>query len=212
MVNVCTSEQFTEDGGILGLAAAAFAANVASATAASTGDGLVTSHPGSSGKGLIDLSLHWANTYPCAVKVIPILRKQRRSMTATASNILVVRERMTTVVGVDAPGVPVQAPDPDPTSVFDSEWGGGNIVGAAATGDASPRVEVNRYAPAETVFAPLISITAGESVSLRFRARLYMPYGAGAAGTFFASVNPNDDNSMHVRGASLELLALPTPL
>ncbi|UIR36972.1 hypothetical protein LZP97_26930 (plasmid) [Rhodococcus sp. DMF-1] len=212
MVNVCTSEQFTEDGGILGLSPFAFAAPVAQTTATSTGDGTITAHPGAGGRALIDASLHWANTYPCPVRVQPILRKQRRALSATASNILVVRDRATTLVGTDAPGVPITAVDPDPTAVFDSEWGGGNIVGAAATGDATPRVEVNRFAPQQTVLLQMVSVGAGESISVRFKARMYMPYGAGAAGTFHPSTDANDVNSIAVLGTSIEFVAYPTAL
>ncbi|MGW4578267.1 DUF7172 family protein [Rhodococcus aetherivorans] len=204
MVNVCTSEQFTETGGILGLAAAAFADEVATVYTASVGDGTFTA-AGASGKLLIDQELHWASTFPCEVNVLPVIRRKRRSLRTTSSNVAMVRERYTTLVGVDS-GTLVQAPEPVNSSTYDSEWGGGAIVGTGATGTNTPRSWDHFSCPEATTVLDPITVPVGSSLSMRFRASLFTPNGFQAA-----SVG-TDINDVYVYGNRLSFLVLPTPI
>ncbi len=202
MVNVCTTAQFTETGGILGLAAAAFAAEVATVYTASVGDGPWTTNLGTSGRLMVDQSLSWTNPHPCVVTVLPVIRRKRRMMRTTSSNIGSVRERYTTAVGTD----PVTAPEPVNTSVFDSEWGGGAIVGGTAGGASSPRSWDHLSFPEATTVLDPLTVPVGQAVSMRFRASLFTPngYTSMALGT--------DVNDCYIYGNRLSFLMLPTPI
>lgn len=170
---VCTTSQFTANGGILGLDRSAQSRVVVEATQASTGDGPVSGNPGVPGKQMINQRVHWVNDYGVTVQIQVQLQRARRTMYLSAPNYLFIRERYTWATGVDSPSQ-VLAPEPDVTSIWQTEWGGGIDVGVKS---GVPIYGHFRQSMAEsTLFVPLITLNAGLSVDVRFRASVVNPY------------------------------------
>lgn len=172
---VCTTSQFTANGGILGLDRTAQARVVVEAKQESTGDGDVSGNPGVPGKQLINQRVHWVNDYGLTVQVQVQLQRARRTMYLSAPNYLFIRERYTWKTGVDSPSQ-VIADEPELSTIWQTEWGGGIDVGINGN-PAKPNYGQMRMSMAEsTLFVPLITVNAGQSVDVRFRASVVNPY------------------------------------
>lgn len=208
MTKVCTTNQFGYNAsGVMGLSVNALPRQVALVQSDSVNDGPEPHVDDRHGERLIlvDQELHWRNPYTCAVKVLPIIKRRARLQMTTATKITLVRERATWLVGQDREQR-IRADDPDPTLVYDSEWGGGMVVGSdtTGTGGSSPRTFSWLSDPESLHALPFLSIPAEWSVSIRFRASMAFLSIAG-------SVAAADSNQVWIRGNTLSLLAFPTP-
>ncbi|MGX4707717.1 hypothetical protein LZP97_26935 (plasmid) [Rhodococcus sp. DMF-1] len=200
---ICSSRQFTHSAaGVMGLSMHALPRQVAVVQSDSGGDGELK-YPDDQGRVLVDQELHWANTYPCPVRVLPVIKRRSRLLHTTGSVLLVVRERVTWFVGQDREQR-VQAADPDPTAVFDSEWGGGDTVGSAATGSAVPRTYSWLLDPETVHLLPFVTVPQDRSISLRLRIAAWFRH-------YVADNAEADINEVWVRGNTLSLLAFPAP-
>lgn len=182
MATQCTTSQFTTNGGILGLDRTAFSRIVARSRVESTGDGPFQAampnrvfppeewdNVSHSMKTMIDQRVHWKNDYGIPVEVEVQIQRQRRTMVLSAPNFAFIRERYTTAVGYDSP-TNVMAADPDPTKVWNTEWGGGIWTGFT---DGKPNQAHYRSSqPESTLTLDPIRVGAGQSLDVRFRASL----------------------------------------
>ncbi|MGW4578266.1 DUF7172 family protein [Rhodococcus aetherivorans] len=215
-VMVCTTEQFTHDGGVMGLAASRFPRVVAITRTVAENDGALTTETqmGSAApywtvaedlrspfahRILIDQELHWANTFPCEVKVIPVIRRARRYIRTITNCLIYVRDSYTVRVGPDSP-VPVQAVEPD-LSAYTSEWGGGRIQDVSSGLDWYSRWIA---APEYTTWMDTLTVPEGHSVSLRCRVGVILPNG-------FQSAQTSKYPEVRVHHNTLALIALPSP-
>lgn len=186
MPTVCTTNQFTTTNGVLGLSRNATARVVARSKVESTGDGDHGAQApnevvpaGDWGKvshnlkTMIDQRVHWKNNYDVPVLVQTQIQRARRTMLLSSPNFAFIRERYTHRVGVDR-GTNVLAPDPDPSKVWDTEWGGGIDVGLH---EGKPRYGRYRASmPASTLMLEPVRVGVGESIDVRFRAALITPF------------------------------------
>src|SRR5699024_849766 len=181
-----TTQQFTTNGGVLGLDRSAMSRVVARSTVQSTGDGPHGGHaPGSLGgdttwadvspnlKTMIDQRVHWKNDYGVPVLVQANIQRARRTFHISAPNYAFIRERYTTRVGNDLMGY-VTAPTPDPTNIWDTETGGGIDVGWDGT---YPKYAQWRYSqPESTLMLEPLLVGVGQSIDVRYRAALITPF------------------------------------
>ena len=186
MAAQCTTTQFTTNNGILGLDRSAMSRIVARSTVESTGDGDHGAHKPQSVepatdwnsvshslKTMIDQRVHWKNDYGVPVEVETQIQRARRTMVLSAPNFAFIRERYTFRVGIDST-TNVLAPDPDPTTVWDTEWGGGIDLGLA---NGQPKYGRYRSStPESTLTLEPVRVGVGESIDVRFRAALITPY------------------------------------
>lgn len=182
---ICTSSQFTTNGGILGLDRSAMSRVVARSTVESTGDGDHGAHAPArvfpegdqvsrSLKTMIDQRVHWKNDYGCPVTVQTQIQRQRRTMHLSAPNYAFVRERYTQRVGVDGPSM-VLAEEPDPTLRWNTEWGGGIHTGLKP--DGKPNFGQYRSStPESSLMLEPVRVGVGQSIDVRFRCSLITPY------------------------------------
>ncbi|AJE32507.1 hypothetical protein B842_03270 [Corynebacterium humireducens NBRC 106098 = DSM 45392] len=184
-----TTSQFTTNGGVLGLDRSAMSRVVARSTVQSTGDGNHGAHAAASVvpeessnspalKTMIDQRVHWKNDYGVPVVVQTQIQRARRTMYLSAPNFAFIRERYTHRVGVDQL-TNVLAPEPDPTSVWNTEWGGGIDIGVEGRegGGVSPRYGQYRASmPESSLMLEPVRVGVGESIDVRFRAALITPY------------------------------------
>lgn len=189
MTTQCTSSQFTTAGGVLGLDRSAMSRVVARSTQPSTGDGPHGAHAparvfpeGSSVspslKTMIDQRVHWKNDYGVPVEIEVQIQRQRRTMHLSSPNYAFVRERYTHRVGVDG-RQQVLAPEPDPTTAWNTEWGGGIHVGLKTSGDNAGKPLYGQYRssmPESTLTLEPILVGVNQSLDVRFRASLITPY------------------------------------
>lgn len=179
-----TTSQFTTDGGVLGLHRSAMSRVVARSTVQSTGDGDHGAHApqavvpadsdySTSLKTMIDQRVHWKNDYGVPVTVQVQIQRSRRTMALSAPNYAFIRERYTHRVGLDLV-TNVLAPDPDPTQVWNTEFGGGIDLGLE---NGKPRYGQFRSSmPESSLMLEPVQVPAGQSIDVRFRASLITPY------------------------------------
>lgn len=184
--NQFATSQFTTNGGVLGLDRSAMSRVVARSTVGSTGDG---DHGGyaptwvvpetewdkvsRSLKTMIDQRVHWKNDYGVPVTVQVQIQRARRTMLLSAPNYAFIRERYTTRVGNDSVSY-VTAPDPDPTNIWNTEWGGGIDVGLE---NGKPRYAQYRASmPESSLMLEPQLVGVGQSIDVRFRASLITPH------------------------------------
>lgn len=175
MATVCTTRQFRTDDGVLGLHRSAQSRLVVENEQPSTGDGPVSGNPGVPGKRLIDQRAHWVNDYDLPVQVQVQIQRRRRTMYLSAPNYLFIRERYTWVVGRDTNG-PITAPEPTVDPTWQTEWGGGIDVGIHSHPPVPNYGQFRLSTPESTLMLPLIRLTAGQSIDVRFRAQAVNPY------------------------------------
>lgn len=184
MATQYTTSQFTTNDGVLGLDRSAMSRVVARSTVQSTGDGDHGAHApiaivpagtsySTSLKTMIDQRVHWRNDYGVPVVVQVQIQRARRTMYLSAPNFAFVRERYTHRVGIDFP-TNVLAPEPDPTSVWDTEWGGGIDVGQ--TGGSPNYGQYRQSQPESSLMLEPVSVGANQSIDVRYRASLITPY------------------------------------
>lgn len=174
---VCATAQFTANNGVLGLDRSAQARLVVENKQSSTGDGPIANNanPGIPGKILIDQRAHWVNDFGLTVQVQVQIQRARRTLYCSAPNYLFIREAYTWLTGSDSSG-PITAPTPDIASNWQTEWGGGIDVGINGN-PAKPNYGQWRLStPESALFLPLITLNAGQSIDVRFRANACNPY------------------------------------
>lgn len=170
---ICTSEQFTTEGGVLHLAASAMPRVVLETTTASTGDGEITSHSPMTGQRiLIDQRGHWKNDFGVPVKVQVHIQRARRTMSTTCPHTVFLRESYTTRVGTDR-ATQIIAPTPTTNPDWNTEWGFGlfapfNRMG----GDEWPPITTWQSTPEATTVLNEILVPVGQSLDVRFRVGL----------------------------------------
>lgn len=186
---VPVSRQFVTAGGVLGLDRSAVPRVVVENVASATGDGPfgqqapASIYPDSTPinsylKTMLDQRAHWKNDYGTAVQVQVQIQRARRTMYTTAPNFSFIRERYTTRIGYDSP-TPVTATNPDPTTIWNTEWGGGIDVGvrAAEGGGWVPNYGQFRLStPESSLTLPLARLEVNQAIDVRFRAALITPY------------------------------------
>lgn len=184
MATQYTTSQFTTNDGILGLDRSAMSRVVARSTVQSTGDGDHGAHaPGAvvpadasydpNLKTMIDQRVHWKNDYGVPVIVQVQIQRARRTMMLSSPNFAFIRERYTHRVGVDLV-TNILAPDPDPTTIWNTEWGGGIDVGLEG---GSPRYgQFRNSAPESSLMLEPLEVAANQSIDVRYRASLITPY------------------------------------
>lgn len=178
------TSQFTTTGGVLGLDRSAMSRVVARSTVQSTGDGDHGAHApqsivpedatySTSLKTMIDQRVHWKNDFGVPVTVQVQIQRSRRTMLLSAPNFAYVRERYTHLVGTDII-TNILAPTPDPTSVWNTEFGGGIDVGLDA---GKPRYGRYRSStPESSLMLEPVEVGATQSIDVRFRAALITPF------------------------------------
>lgn len=179
-----TTSQFTTNEGVLGLDRSAMSRVVARSTVASTGDGDHGAHAPASVvptdgsyspnlKTMIDQRVHYKNDYGVPITVQVQIQRSRRTMLLSAPNFAYIRERYTHAVGVDFI-TNVLAPDPDPTYIWNTEFGGGIDVGLEA---GQPRYGRYRAStPESSLMLEPVEVGVTQSIDVRFRASLITPY------------------------------------
>lgn len=204
MATVCTTRQFTTDDGILGLHRSAQARLVVENVQPSTGDGAIT-NPGVPGRTLIEQRAHWVNDFDVPVQLQVQIQRQRRTMYLSAPNFLFIRERYTWLVGRDTRG-PILAPTPSVEPTWQTEWGGGIDVGVNPT--TANYGQFRLSTPESTLMLPLIRMTAGQSIDVRFRASALSPYPwwPNPPGT---PTPPNYKSEIYAFGNTIRMLAYP---
>lgn len=194
MATQCVTGQFTTNGGVLGLDRSAMSRVVARSTQPSTGDGPHGGHaparvfPEGAAvspnlKIMIDQRVHWKNDYGVPVEIEVQIQRQRRTMHLSAPNYAFVRERYTHRVGVDG-AQQVLAPEPDPTTAWNTEWGGGIHVGLKTAAQGWPEDDRGKplygqyrsSMPESTLTLEPILVGVDQSLDVRFRAGLITPY------------------------------------
>lgn len=207
MTMLCTSSQFAHRNSVMGLSTHALPRVVAFDQVASVGDGPFK-FPDDHNRVLVEQEVHWANTFPCPVHILPIMRRRSRLLRTTTTVIAKVYERATVLVGEDRQQQ-VRADDPDPTLVPDSVWGGGDhhfIVQAdgGLVSTSTPRQSIWTSEQETTHMLPFQTVPVGRSISVRFRALLRIER--------WAVANAEADIvDVTVRGNTIALLAFPTP-
>lgn len=193
MARQYTTSQFTTTDGVLGLDRSAMSRVVARSTVQSTGDG---NHGAQAPQGvvpraeadevdnnlkiMIDQRVHWRNDYGVPVTVQVQIQRARRTMLLSAPNYAFIRERYTHRVGTDLL-TNVLAPEPDPTEVWDTEWGGGIDVGVkraegVADGWTPNYGQYRSSAPESSLMLEPVAVGARQSIDVRYRAALITPY------------------------------------
>ena len=184
MATQFTTSQFTTNDGILGLDRSAMSRVVARSTVQSTGDGDHGAHAPAAVvpegaaydpnlKTMIDQRVHWKNDYGVPVTVQVQIQRARRTMLLSSPNFAFIRERYTHRVGVDLL-TNVLAPEPDPTTIWNTEWGGGIDVGQT---NVKPNYgQYRASAPESSLMLEPIAVGANQSIDVRYRAALITPY------------------------------------
>lgn len=202
MARQYVSSQFTTNAGVLGLDRSAMSRVVARDIAYSTGDGDHGAQApnsvqppedwGSVDHGLktmIDQRVHWKNDFGIPVTVQVQIQRARRTMLLQAPNFAFIRERYTHRVGSDFL-TNVVAPEPDPTQIWDTEFGGGIDVGVQRTEDGEGWTpNYGRYrnsTPESSLMLEPVRVEAHESIDVRFRAALITPFQWWQESTFEA--------------------------
>ena len=193
MARQYTTSQFTTTDGVLGLDRSAMSRVVARSTVQSTGDGNHGAHAPQSVlppeetdevdqnlKIMIDQRVHWRNDYDVPVTVQVQIQRARRTMLLSAPNYAFIRERYTHRVGTDLL-TNVLAPEPDPTEVWDTEWGGGIDIGVERVDGEGNRLtpKYGHYrssAPESSLMLEPVAVGARQSIDVRYRAALITPY------------------------------------
>lgn len=217
---VPVSSQFIAANGVLGLHRSAIPRVVVEHVASSTQDGPFSQQapsgvfpPGApvtpTLKTMIDQRAHWKNDYGVAVQVQVQVQRARRTMAVSSPNYAFIRERYTTTVGYDTP-YPVTAPTPDPTTVWNTEWGGGIDIGVRGDGDGGwvPNYgRIRMSVPESTLYMPLQRLEADQAIDVRFRASLITPF------TWWTNV-PEGDRlfEMYAFSNTIRVVAYPEPV
>lgn len=186
-----TTSQFTTNQGVLGLDRSAMSRVVARSTVQSTGDGEHGGHAprwvapeedydkvSRDLKTMIDQRVHWRNDYDVPVTVQVQIQRARRTMWLSSPNFAYLRERYTSAVGYDLISH-VTAPEPDPTEVWDTEWGGGLDIGLESDGEGGHRPRYGHYRssmPESSLMLEPRRVGVGQSIDVRFRASLITPF------------------------------------
>ncbi len=219
MAMVCSTDHFTHDLGVVGLAPTAFPRVVAFTTAVSEKDGALTTESERASESpywsiaedlrvlgehrvLIDQELRWANTYPCDVQVIPIIGRARRVMRTTTMCVVMVRDSATVRVGSDTP-VPVQAPDPD-LAAYTSEWGHGRVQDTPPTISSTDWYARTSTCPEVTTWMDTVTVPEGQAISVRFRVGVALLHP-------FLSLKNDHYPEVRVHHNTIAFLALPSP-
>lgn len=220
-VPIPTTRQFTTAGGVLGLDRSAIPRVVVENTKESTADGPFGQQAPSSIypsdepieqslKTMIDQRVHWKNDYGSAVTVQVQIQRARRTMYTSAPNYAFIRERYTTRVGVDSP-FPVLAPEPDPTTIWNTEWGGGIDVGVKRASDGGGWVpnygQFRLSTPESGLHLPLMRLAPNQAIDVRYRASLITPY------LWWENV-PEQDKAfeMYAFSNTIRMVAYPEPV
>lgn len=218
MVTQCTTSQFTTNNGVLGLDQTAMSRVVRRATAQSVGDGPFdaaapnrvfppekwdsVSHKL---KTMITQRVHWRNDYGIPVDVEVQIQRQRRTMVLSSPNFAFVRERYTTKLGYDTDGTQVLAADPDPSKVWNTEWGGGIWTGFT---DGKPNEAHYRASqPESTLVLEPIRLGPNQALDVRFNASLIT-----AHDWWDKSVIENYRAEMYVFANTIQFRAFPQPV
>ena len=193
MARQYTTSQFTTTDGVLGLDRSAMSRVVARSTVQSTGDGDHGAHnprdvqPPEAWdevdhnlKTMIDQRVHWKNDYGVPVQVQVQIQRSRRTMVLQSPNFAFIRERYTHRVGTDFL-TNVLAPEPDPSEIWQTEWGGGIDVGVQRP-EGGGEGWVPRYGrfrnstPESSLMLEPVTVGATQSIDVRYRAALITPY------------------------------------
>lgn len=186
MAHQFVTNQFTVNGGVLGLDRSAMSRVVARSTVQSTGDGDHGAHapfavePASDWdnvshnlKTMIDQRVHYRNGDGVPVTIQAQIQRSRRTMRLSSPNFAFIRERYTHRVGVDFP-TNVLAPEPDPTEIWNTEFGGGIDVGLEG---GTPRYGQYRSShPESSLMLEPVLLDPGQSIDVRYRASLITPF------------------------------------
>ncbi|KKO84510.1 hypothetical protein AAV33_00890 [Corynebacterium otitidis] len=182
---VPTTNQFTANGGVLGLSRSAMPRFVARSEKIASNDGDFGAQyparvipPEDAGKvddkqkTLIDQRVHWKNDFGLPVQVQVQIQRARRTMALSAPNFAFLRERYTVAVGTDGSSQ-VTAPEPETYSRWDTEWGGG--IDTAANGEPVAAI-FRQSTPESTLTLEPRRVAEGQSIDVRFRVTLITPY------------------------------------
>lgn len=185
---VPVSAQFVTADGRLGLHRSAIPRVVVENVVNSTGDGPFgqqwpnevvpsTTPVNQNLKTMIDQRAHWKNDYGVAVQVQVEIQRSRRTMYTSAPNYAFIRERYTQAIGYDTPST-ILAPDPNPATVWNTEWGGGIDVGVHNPGSGFiPNYGQFRLSlPESSLTLPLRRLEVNQAIDIRFRAALITPF------------------------------------
>lgn len=160
-------------------------------------------------KTLIDQRAHWKNDYGVPVQVQVQIQRARRTMYTSAPNFAFIRERYTTRIGYDSP-VPIVAPDPNPTSTWNTEWGGGIDVGVRSNGSGGWIPNYGQFrlsTPESSLTLPLARLEADQAIDVRFRAALITPY------LWWDNIDAgNRSFEMYAFSNTIRILAFPEPI
>lgn len=198
---VCVSQNFEVSAtGQLAAAEWSVPVVVATATGTSTGDGALTAQTTLPGKQMIDVSLSWTN--PRALEVELLLRVQRsyRDLLTSNPNVIQVRDRWTSRISAEPTDL---APVPDPTSVFNSQWGGGIDLSTNTT--ATPQAgRLWLFEDAHFTEDWMGPVPPGYTLNVRYRAYVWTPP------PFADNANNNaPTHQVNLRQTTLQFTAMP---
>jgi hypothetical protein len=199
MAEVCVSQHFGIDGGVLSIESWTIPRIVHDQTYNSTGDGTYGQQTTLPGKLMIDSSvITWTNSSPLNAMVLLRLQRAYRNWLVSSPNYVQIRDRYTYTIGGATPRTP------DTSSTYHGHSGGGIDVGVNYNGAtiAGTYREWEDPTMAEDWLGP---VPPGEDLKVWYRCYLWTPppwsNNANAG-------SPTYDAS--VRSTRIQLIAFPT--
>ncbi len=198
MAQVCVSRNMKITGGVLGIEKWSVPRHVADQTFNSVGDGTLASTQTLPGKLLISGSVSWTSDSPLPSMVLLRINRAYRDFVTSNPNVVQFRDRWTTKIGL-GPQTPADA---DPSSVLNSQMGGGIDIGTT-TGAVPFDGKLYRFTDAH-ITEDWLSVPAGQTVAVNYRCYVWTPPPF--------SDNANNNSPQHearARFTRLQLIAFP---